>query len=265
MACFKCGQSLDCIVDEGSFTADEKQQIFEYLDTDTSEPDFNGFCHVEVEGTDGTYTLNEQGNFIATPAGQQNCDTMKVAFADGNCKIPHADVGATLCPLSGQALSNFATYHVKMNCDLCKIEAFVDTEKCDHDDCPVEGEPLVSALASPHSSNACVEYTSSGTTRQLKGAISEDEQLGFVSEEMKRAGEPIEGDDEPYCLHADYPCVDSDGEEDNMVHVCHYSSRAGYQTFCIPEADSDILRFYSNSYCGPCEGFNGKTTPGQVI
>jgi hypothetical protein len=27
--------------------------------------------------------------------------------------------------------------------------------------------------------------------------------------------------------------------------MCHYSTRRGYQTFCIPEADSEILRFYS--------------------
>merc|ERR1712118_638176 len=28
------------------------------------------------------------------------------------------------------------------------------------------------------------------------------------------------------------------------VHVCHYSSRDGYKTFCVPESDSDALRFY---------------------
>merc|ERR1712071_685245 len=50
-------------------------------------------------------------------------------------------------------------------------------------------------------------------------------------------------EDVPYCLSKDYPC---EGEEDNMVYVCHYSARQGYQTFCVPEADSDILRFYPN-------------------
>lgn len=61
-------------------------------------------------------------------------------------------------------------------------------------------------------------------------------------------------EDTPYCLHKDYPC---EGDDKNMVYVCHYSSQAGYQTFCIPEMDSDILRFNENHHCGPCDGWNG--------
>jgi hypothetical protein len=53
-----------------------------------------------------------------------------------------------------------------------------------------------------------------------------------------------------YCKAADYPC----GDGNDMVHVCHFSSQLGYQTFCIPEADSEVLRFYSKDYCGPCVG-----------
>jgi len=63
-----------------------------------------------------------------------------------------------------------------------------------------------------------------------------------------------DGDDEedvPYCLAEDFPC---EGEEDNMVYVCHYIARQGYQTFCVPEADTVILGFYPRDYCGPCEG-----------
>jgi hypothetical protein len=55
-----------------------------------------------------------------------------------------------------------------------------------------------------------------------------------------------------YCTSEDYPC-----EDGSKTHVCHYSARRGYQTFCIPEADSEILRFYSNDYCGPCVGGYG--------
>jgi hypothetical protein len=65
-----------------------------------------------------------------------------------------------------------------------------------------------------------------------------------------------EHEDAPYCLSEDFPC---EGDEANMVYVCHYSARKGYQTFCVTEADSDILRFYSNDYCGPCEGGQGVT------
>ena len=62
-------------------------------------------------------------------------------------------------------------------------------------------------------------------------------------------------EDGPYCVSEDFPC---EGESDDMVFVCHYSARQGYQTFCIPESDSDILRFYPNDYCGPCAGGYGK-------
>merc|ERR1712127_42899 len=61
--------------------------------------------------------------------------------------------------------------------------------------------------------------------------------------------------DTPYCVQEDFPC---EGDDKNlMVHVCYYSSRIGYQTICIPESDSDILRFNENHHCGPCEGWNG--------
>jgi hypothetical protein len=68
--------------------------------------------------------------------------------------------------------------------------------------------------------------------------------------------EPIVLDPEDgsfYCLSDDFPCEGGNG----MVHVCHYSTRKGYQTFCIPEPDSEILRFYNHDYCGPCVGGYG--------
>lgn len=60
-------------------------------------------------------------------------------------------------------------------------------------------------------------------------------------------------DESPYCQSKDFPCEGGA----NKVYVCHYSGRQGYQTFCIPETDSDILRFYHNDYCGPCVGGYG--------
>merc|ERR1712176_855905 len=69
-------------------------------------------------------------------------------------------------------------------------------------------------------------------------------------------GEPdMNGDDGgegSYCSAEDFPCNGGD-----MVYVCHYSTRHGYQTFCIPESDSEILQFYSKDYCGPCVGGYG--------
>jgi hypothetical protein len=57
-----------------------------------------------------------------------------------------------------------------------------------------------------------------------------------------------------FCASEDFPC----GEKDNMVYACHYSARHGYQTFCVPEPDSDILGFYPKDYCGPCVGGYGE-------
>ena len=69
---------------------------------------------------------------------------------------------------------------------------------------------------------------------------------------MEPVAEPDEdGDDGSfYCSAKDFPCEGGD----DMVYVCHYSTRKGYETFCVPEPDSEILRFYSNDYCGPCVG-----------
>jgi hypothetical protein len=61
------------------------------------------------------------------------------------------------------------------------------------------------------------------------------------------------GIDAHFCSSEDYPCGDVDG----LVHVCHYSARDGYQTFCVPEQDSDIMSFYPKDYCGPCVGGYG--------
>jgi len=53
-----------------------------------------------------------------------------------------------------------------------------------------------------------------------------------------------------YCSARDFPC----GENGEKVNVCHFSARKGYQTFCVEEPDSDVVRFYSTDYCGPCVG-----------
>jgi len=60
-----------------------------------------------------------------------------------------------------------------------------------------------------------------------------------------------EDDSKHACSSKDHPC------NGDMVYVCHYSSRHGYQTYCVPEADSDIVEFYPKSYCGRCTGGQG--------
>jgi hypothetical protein len=59
-----------------------------------------------------------------------------------------------------------------------------------------------------------------------------------------------------FCTSTDYPC----GDKGNMVHVCHYSSKDGYQTYCVPESDADVIAYVPKDYCGPCIGGYQSTT-----
>ena len=100
------------------------------------------------------------------------------------------------------------------------------------------------------------------TTPSCPASPSSRRMEDIVSKEAFAAGETASGasgpsedeEDVPYCVSEDFPC---EGDGEDMVYVCHYSARKGYQTFCIPESDSDILRFYPSDYCGPCEGGYG--------
>jgi hypothetical protein len=55
-----------------------------------------------------------------------------------------------------------------------------------------------------------------------------------------------------FCTSDDYPCGDQE-----WVNVCHYSKKDGYQTFCVPESDSDVAAYFPKDYCGPCVGGYG--------
>lgn len=83
-------------------------------------------------------------------------------------------------------------------------------------------------------------------------SINAGRRMDEESFENERLTEPSDDEeDAPYCASVDYPC---EGDEPDMVYICHYSPRSGYQSFCVPEADSDLLSFYPHDYCGPCEG-----------
>lgn len=60
---------------------------------------------------------------------------------------------------------------------------------------------------------------------------------------------------EHFCASEDYPCGDNDG----LVHVCHYSAKDGYQTYCVPESDTDVVAYFPKDYCGPCIGGYGSS------
>jgi hypothetical protein len=94
-----------------------------------------------------------------------------------------------------------------------------------------------------------VSYKFSTACSEPKGARKLDGDVS-VGGSGEQGYSEDEDDNSYYCLAQDYSC---DGGDD-YVHVCHYSGRLGYQTFCIPESDSEVLRFYSKDYCGPCIG-----------
>jgi len=52
-----------------------------------------------------------------------------------------------------------------------------------------------------------------------------------------------------FCKPAEHPC----GDAPDMVEVCHYSSKTGYKTFCVPDKDSDVVAYYPKDSCGPCD------------
>jgi len=80
--------------------------------------------------------------------------------------------------------------------------------------------------------------------------LDENERLSKLNEEIYDMESETEA---PYCSAQDYPC------EEGKVNICHYNPHLGYQTFCVSEEESDIVKFYVNSYCGPCVGgFGGK-------
>lgn len=65
--------------------------------------------------------------------------------------------------------------------------------------------------------------------------------LGADGEDSKNTGH--------FCASEDFPCGD-----EGYVHICHYSVKDGYQTYCVPEADSDVATYFPKDYCGPCVG-----------
>ena len=124
--------------------------------------------------------------------------------------------------------------------------------------CDVEGDAVIPECCYPNSGSDCstlhftymlacetqcpddYEEEDGSSTRKLADA-SKTQKV----EEQKKA-ETVQN----YCSRNDYPC----GDNDENVHVCHYSAREGYQTFCVPESDSAIVAYYPKDYCGRCVG-----------
>jgi hypothetical protein len=118
-----------------------------------------------------------------------------------------------------------------------------------------------SKLVSPSSSLDIEGANTSKTGLPKKAAMDDDDGYFCLAKDFPCSPEPAEPDDDSDADGDTIPSV-LGSQEETLVQVCLYSSAKGYVTYCIPERDSDILRFHSNGYCGRCAG--GYNIDGQT-
>ena len=112
--------------------------------------------------------------------------------------------------------------------------------------------PVVQYTFKIHCISECVPDTNESDE-------DEDRRLLETSTEETKVVKDSPSEAAHFCATEDYPCG---GADDNLVYVCHYSARKGFQTYCVPEPDSDIVGFYPNDYCGPCvDGYGEQIQP----
>jgi len=94
---------------------------------------------------------------------------------------------------------------------------------------------------------------------QLQGSYgtSKNQNAGARTDTVDSLDE--EDSNGPHCGAIDFPC-----DSGRKVYICHYSVFKGYNTYCVAEEDTDVIRFYPNDYCGPCVGgYGGKKPQGS--
>ena len=175
MACYKCGQEMDCVIDDANMLLHqpyglelwEKQEI------------------VRVLKTPGTFCTNDRTD----TAKQQNCAGAKFAFKTDHCHIPHPVIGeSNKCPIRGKyGLSNWAEYEIELS-----THGHVDYGKmCCHG---MSNYHLV------HGSRPVKCDTNDSC--QGKCTICDD---GYTSGELVAAGKLVQ--DHGQCAHADMPAL----------------------------------------------------------
>jgi hypothetical protein len=121
----------------------------------------------------------------------------------------------------------------------------IDNESAGIDNVKVTANGLCYTNSSAFQAGSVIP-TRSGPDRLL----DENERLSKLNEGVYETENGVET---PYCSTKEFPC------EEGKVNICHYNPHLGYQTFCVSEEESDIVKFYVNSYCGPCVGgFGGR-------
>jgi hypothetical protein len=125
------------------------------------------------------------------------------------------------------------------------MDDIIENESAGMDNIKVTSNGLCDTSSSAFA-NGSVIPSKSGPNRLL----DENERLSKLNAQIYDTGNEVET---AYCSAKEYPC------EEGKVNICHYSPHLGYHTFCLSEEESDIVKFYAKSYCGPCVGgFSGK-------
>lgn len=133
MGCYKCGQSLDCVIDDSTamLTLQQMNEI---------ETVLNNFNFCEPQGSGG----NCKTACVNSNDFQQDCDTAQFAFVSQAtlCCLPTPTVGGIACPIRGQDLSNFGGYKVTFcpndvssSIVTCMASTFCDAGTCSCDFC----------------------------------------------------------------------------------------------------------------------------------
>lgn len=132
------------------------------------------------------------------------------------------------------------------------MDDVIENESAGIDNLKVTAHGLCSTSNTLNTGSAINQNNQDGPDRLLEGSQGKSKLV--LMNENKDQSDWSNDEGSPFCNSKDYPCTG-----DNTVYICHYNPHIGYQTFCVPEDESDIVKFYANSYCGPCVGgFGGK-------